>query len=219
MTDKRGWTFFLGCAVVSVPAFLIDDLRQDPQGPTAVRGTNGRAEFIAVSSPDLTTGVVSWPQEPLRSGVASKTAPIFSEAQVEKKSAPVRDKPGVAASPVGAAARYKSVKRKLTVYGNGDGYLGRRTADETRYTKDGFWVAYNEAPLGATLKVDAEYTCDKGHKNLNTESLLVKDRTAKKLKGIVIDATLKAWLKLMWCETCGKCKPYGKHDVTVRRIK
>lgn len=104
----------------------------------------------------------------------------------------------------------------MTVYGNNDGFMGRRTADGTRYTPDAWWVAYNYGPKGSVWEVTCKYTCKKGHTNLNIGQAPKKDvmRSDKK-----IDATIRFWKHMTWCATCKKAMPYGKHDVTVRRVK
>jgi hypothetical protein len=101
------------------------------------------------------------------------------------------------APPVGAS-------RVMTVYGTPDDhYLGKRTADGTKYTRESVWFASNDFKLGTLVTV----TCGK-----RTLTAPVKDRMSRKYTGKRIDATIKSWKLLT-------DRPYGKVKVAVRRAK
>lgn len=84
------------------------------------------------------------------------------------------------------ALALETVTRDITVFGNGDGELGRRMADGTLYTRDVRGWAFNDWPLGSIVRVTSKRTG-------RSATAPIKDRIGARHR---IDSTLALWKEL-----------------------
>lgn len=85
-----------------------------------------------------------------------------------------------------AALALESVTRTISVFGNGDGELGKKMADGTVYTRSVRGWAFNKWPLGSIVRVTSKKTG-------RSATAPIKDRIGTDGR---IDSTLALWKEL-----------------------
>lgn len=168
--DKKGWKVTIAAALLS--AALLN-LPTPPTAITPVSNVLSIARETFPVGPAVDRGINGHGAVLTESGApkGDASAPVYN---------PIPRGSGKAHPPL--------LKRTLSVYGNGDGYMGRRTADGTKYRPGSVWFASNEFALGTLVTV----TTPEGR----SVTAPVKDRMAKRFSHTRIDATVGAWKRL-----------------------